>query len=885
MKYLLNLVLLENGHLVAEKEKVATLPQAQLQFQGKVAEAFEKSPELALMIMGFQSTDSRFLPSFNFWLKFSQLWLEQLRRLPVLEDKREKITLIFPDQEVFELIEDAPFFTGSEYLNSEILKEWWQRLTGFFKKEIKGFKGSVEAFFKQFSDDIHLVGKIHFHLVENRKGSAAPFAFLATYSAGYNENDQLQHRPLQYAMTEYADDQEQLVELLTTVYSVAEESKMINELVDSGELFYPLSLTQNEAYTFLKEVAVYERLGVLCRVPNWWRTSSGKSRLQINVGEKKASLVGLNSLVDFNGSIILGDAVLTPEEAEALLKQSEGLAFIKGKWIPVDHDQLRSTLDQWEQARQLAESNGITLGHAMKLLMNGGGGGAGLIDGEEDAIEVAYGEWLDSLLEKVRRPQKSAIVKTPKEFKATLRPYQQHGLNWLAQHNSIGFGACLADDMGLGKTVQILAFLSMLRRKKESGTSLLVVPSSLIGNWRNEILKFAPKISFAIAHKSGGEHAISTTKKPKNLESFDLVITTYGMVKRADWLKEFDWQYAILDEAQAIKNPGSQQTKAIKSLNSHNRLILTGTPVENKLSDLWSLFDFINPGLLGNKSEFSRLVKEHKGNPGHIRKVISPFILRRLKTDKSIISDLPDKIEMETYAGLTRKQMVLYQDIVENLKVSLEKTGGIERKGLVLSSLMKFKQICNHPDQFLGNKEFDSKHSGKFERLREICETIASKREKVLIFTQFKEITTPLADFLEKIFGRPGFVLHGGTSIKKRNEMVKTFQSDEYVPFFVLSVKAGGTGLNLTSANHVVHFDRWWNPAVENQATDRAFRIGQQKNVLVHKFVTEGTVEEKISLMIAEKQQLSNEILSEDSSVSLTEMSNEELIEMFTLGG
>jgi non-specific serine/threonine protein kinase len=324
----------------------------------------------------------------------------------------------------------------------------------------------------------------------------------------------------------------------------------------------------------------------------------------------------------------------------------------------------------------------------------------------------------------------------------------------------------------------------------------------------------------------------------------------------------------------------------VKELKAANRIVMTGTPVENRLSDLWSLFDFLNPGLLGSAREFAGfakgLAKNHEGY-ARLRKVIGPYILRRLKTDKSVIADLPDKVEMKTWSGLSKKQAVLYRKQVEDLRRTVEEADGIQRKGLILSALLKFKQICNHPDQFTGTGPFPESESGKFERLREICETIHEKRERALVFTQFREITEPLHRFLSGVFGREGLVLHGGTPVGKRKDIVSRFQDEEYVPYMVLSLKAGGVGLNLTAANHVIHFDRWWNPAVENQATDRAFRIGQKKNVLVHKFITKGTVEEKIDEMIEGKLKLSNEVIQSGSEAWITEMNNEELMQVFAL--
>ena len=342
-----------------------------------------------------------------------------------------------------------------------------------------------------------------------------------------------------------------------------------------------------------------------------------------------------------------------------------------------------------------------------------------------------------------------------------------------------------------------------------------------------------------------------------------------------------------MDEAQAIKNPATKQTRAIKRLQAGNRIAMTGTPVENRLGDLWSLFDFLNPGLLGNGRQFKafcRTLKDDSQGYARLRRVISPYILRRLKTDKSVIADLPDKVEMKTYAALSKKQVALYEGLMADIAASLEQSEGIQRRGIILSSLMKFKQLCNHPDQYLGTGAFREHDSGKFARLREIGETVLAKREKMLVFTQFKEMTQPLHDLLADIFGRGGLVLHGSVAVGKRKGLIERFQNDrDYIPFMVLSLKAGGVGLNLTQANHVVHFDRWWNPAVENQATDRAFRIGQQKNVVVHKFLTRGTIEERIDAMLVEKSDLFDKVVAGSGENWLTEMDNEELLGMLRL--
>jgi non-specific serine/threonine protein kinase len=486
-------------------------------------------------------------------------------------------------------------------------------------------------------------------------------------------------------------------------------------------------------------------------------------------------------------------------------------------------------------------------------------------------------------------PEGLATVDPGRELRGTLRPYQQVGVRWLRLLSRLGLGACLADDMGLGKTIQVLALLLADRNeiKVSRRPSLLLAPASLLANWAAEIERFAPTLTSVIAHPSAMPVDEVKSLAPEKLSAVDLVITSYGSLLRIPWLARTSWHLVVLDEAQAIKNPAAKQTRAAKALEARARIALTGTPIENRLGDLWSIFDFINPGLLGSAKAFTGYTKrlaDAPGSPyGPLRNLARPYILRRLKSDKSVISDLPDKTEVKAFCQLSRRQAALYQQAVKELAEKLGDAEGIRRRGVVLAFLMRFKQICNHPSQWLGDGAWAENDSGKWARLRELCEVIAAKQEKALVFTQFREVTAPLASFLGGVFGRPGLVLHGETEVKKRKALVTRFQEDESVPFFVLSLKAGGSGLNLTAASHVVHFDRWWNPAVENQATDRAFRIGQTKNVLVHKFVCRGTVEEKIDALIESKKQLSTELLEGGAEVNLTELKDEELLRLVAL--
>jgi len=445
--------------------------------------------------------------------------------------------------------------------------------------------------------------------------------------------------------------------------------------------------------------------------------------------------------------------------------------------------------------------------------------------------------------------------------------------------------------MGLGKTLQVIALLLQVKKsEKGRSPSLLVVPASLVGNWRAEVEKFAPSLKIFCAHRS----QVSATELDcieEHIKGCDAVVTTYSMLRRLDGISERKWNLLVLDEAQAIKNPGSGVTKTVKGIDARVRLALTGTPVENSAGDLWSLFDFINPGLLGTSAAFAKKTKElaKDGGSGYapLRKLVSPYILRRLKTDKSIIDDLPDKTEVRSRTGLTKGQAALYRKGVQQLAKDLAdpEIEGIQRNGLVFSYLMRFKQVCDHPSLWTGSGNFLEKDSGKFTRLRSLAEEISARGEKMLVFTQFREMTAPLSSFLEEVFGRPGLVLHGGTAVSRRQKLVGQFQEPAGPPHFVISLKAGGTGLTLTAASHVVHFDRWWNPAVEDQATDRAYRIGQKRNVLVHKFVCPGTIEERIDQLIEEKRELATELLGSGAGAEklLSAMGDEELLNFVRL--
>ena len=883
----LTAAILPNGHVELEWSSVKNpIGRDQRLLQDELWKRIVEDYESFLLFLGLSDRSVPLSLSLDYWRKVTGRFAEELVRTPDLEVLRHKATVVLEDADATEMLDAAPFMAGFEYLSRDLLDALWSLLNGTFQRQVQSYKGSVAEFIRTLSPKVHLVGRVFFHLVESKK-DAYPFAFLATYSTRLDQKSGCKHVPLKHALTEYGADSRKLLDLLTTVHQAASESQFLSGVLDSGEIFHPLALSTGEAYTVLKEIPIYEQAGILCRIPNWWKNRAAGLRLNIQIGEARPSSLGMDAILDFNAGLLLGSAPISEEEARRLLDESEGLAFIKGKWVEVDREKLEQTLRAYEKAEKLMAQEDLTLREAMRLQLDADRA-LGLSE-EDIEVEVSQGQWLESVIARLRDPRHIDSIRLPGRFKATLRPYQRQGLDWLCFLDGLQFGALLADDMGLGKTVELLAMLSVRTARKSrrgSKTSLLILPASLIGNWTAEIERFLPSLRYFVAHPSGGTDKDVLRHGPA-LEEVDLVITTYGLCQRYAWLQDVQWDLVILDEAQAIKNPGTKQTRAVKKLRARNRIIMTGTPIENRLSDLWSLFDFLNPGLLGTAKEFrgySRKLNRDSSGYARLKRVVSPYILRRLKTDKTVISDLPDKIEMKTYAELSRKQVVLYQDLVKQLRQVLEEQpDGIRRKGLILASLMKFKQLCNHPDQYLGQGGFAELDSGKFERLRPICETIFEKREKMLVFTQFKEMTGPLKEFLDAIFGHEGLVLHGGTPVAKRRQMIDRFQGDEYTPFIVLSLKAGGVGLNLTAANHVVHFDRWWNPAVEDQATDRAFRIGQQKNVVVHKFVTKGTVEEKIDRMLTEKAELSRQIIPDSGETWVTEMDDKELIRLFTL--
>ncbi|MCX6873553.1 MAG: DEAD/DEAH box helicase [Verrucomicrobia bacterium] len=825
-----------------------------------------------------------------YWREFAGLWLTAFCH------RRSDAMATPGDAEMARFLETCPPLRGSEYLSLAVLQGLWQDFGTEVARQIAGHPQGTDGWLRETLPHWHLVGRVTFHMAENKRDAERPFAFLATYTSGLTPDGKARHVLLQQAIKEYAGAQNRasLLQLLEPVSLAAGKSPWLAAQVESGDIYRQQAWRPAEALQFLKAVRVFEECGLAVRIPDWWQPAAPpRPQVSVTVGGERPSALGLDSLLSFQIEVTLDGERLSREELEAL-RTAQGLVMVKGKWVEADAEKIQAVLKHWQDAQTMHFADGVSFQQALRLLS-----GSGIDPGEAKLLTleaqewsgIRAGPWLTDLLTRLRDPAQLDAINQHPDLHAELRPYQRVGVAWLYFMTRLGLGACLADDMGLGKTIQVLALLLHLKREHPAGgPALLVVPASLLANWQAEAAKFAPALQLFIAHPAGGEPAKLTALakgKTTALAKADLVVTTYGMLPRMPVLKAHPWRMAILDEAQAIKNPAAAQTQAVKEVNAKTRLVLTGTPVENRLGDLWSLFDFINAGLLGNGAAFSRFVKslsqQAEFHYAPLRRLVRPYILRRLKTDKSIIGDLPDKTEMTVWCQLTKQQAVLYQGVVEQLVTQLKTSDGMKKRGLILAALMNFKQICNHPSQFSADGHYNPSHSGKFTRLEELCLPIAERQEKILVFTQFTALIPALRQHLKGVFKRDGLVLTGQTPIKQRRTLVEEFQRDSGPPFFLLSLKAGGTGLTLTAASHVIHFDRWWNPAVENQATDRAFRIGQKKNVLVHKFVCRGTLEEKIDAMIEEKRGVADGVLAEGGEIALTEMSDAELLHLVSL--
>jgi SNF2 family DNA or RNA helicase len=646
-----------------------------------------------------------------------------------------------------------------------------------------------------------------------------------------------------------------------------------------------MTLTTAEAHEFLRHAApLLQAAGFGVQLPAWAGRKAVGLKLTTRSRSKKGgssraaadSGFGLQELVDFRVDLVIGDGVVDADELAELARLKVPLVRVRGQWVELDDRQLKAALRAVDRQRE----GEVTAGEALQQVVDGG---------EEDLplVEVDADGMLGDLLSG-QAAERLAAVPTPADFQGTLRPYQERGLSWLHFLARLGLGGILADDMGLGKTAQTLSLLLAERADAAERPlpTLLICPMSLVSNWQKETERFAPSLRVYVHH--GG-----TRKREDELlaavAEADLVLTTYGTALRdLPALRDIAWGRVACDEAQAIKNSGTRQSQAVRAIPARTRLALTGTPVENHLAELWSIMEFCNPGLLGPAKRFRRRfqepieVRQDADATAALKRATGPFVLRRLKTDRSIISDLPEKNEMKVWCTLTGEQATLYQAVVEDMMAVIADSEGIQRRGNVLSAMTKLKQACNHPAHLLKDGSRLPGRSGKLARLEELAEEIIEDGDKALIFTQYAEFGSLLQPYLAAQLDRPVLWLHGGLSKGKRDELVDRFQSDDEPMLFLLSLKAAGTGLNLTAANHVVHFDRWWNPAVEDQATDRAFRIGQSRNVQVRKFICTGTLEEKIDAMIERKKTLASSVVGTGEDW-VTDLSTDQLRDLFAL--
>jgi len=638
------------------------------------------------------------------------------------------------------------------------------------------------------------------------------------------------------------------------------------------------------AHRFLTSHApALEAAGFGVLLPAWWTRRGTKQRISVRAAVKSPKIqagggLSLSALVDFNWELALGGKKLPIDDLLALAELKAPLVKVRGEWVELDASQIHAAADFWRKQ----QPGQVPVGQVLRMAL-----------GATSAVEdlpfhgVRATGWVNDLLKRLEGKKKLEQLTAPEGFSGTLRPYQVRGCSWLAFLRQWGLGACLADDMGLGKTIQALALIERERAKGESRPVLLVCPTSLVNNWSKEAERFTPQLAVMVHH---GSDRRKREAFKEAAAAHDMVVSSYGLLQRdVDFLKDVEWAGVILDEAQNVKNPETKQSRAARSLSADYRIALTGTPVENHVGDLWAIMEFLNPGLLGTQSAFKTnffkpvQIQRDPQAAARLKRLTGPFILRRLKTDKSIISDLPEKMEMKTFCTLTREQASLYAAVLKEVETSLHEAEGIHRKGVILATLSKLKQVCNHPAHFLGDNSPVENRSGKVARLVEMLDEIIESNERALVFSQFAEMGKILQRHLQEVFGREVLFLHGGVARKKRDRMIGRFQDDDHgPPIFILSLKAGGTGLNLTRANHVFHFDRWWNPAVENQATDRVFRIGQTRNVQVRKFICAGTIEEHIDEMIERKTAVADEVIGAGEAW-LTELSNDQLKEIFAL--
>jgi non-specific serine/threonine protein kinase len=848
----------------------ATLDPGECPLPPSVRSAFGRGVGPGLFALATAEARDILQPGAGYWRRWAREFLFRLARRGGGGEPGGALVPLPGPEEIRGWVLDAPPVPGFDSWDEDAFRRLWRALEASVREGLGETGRDVPGWLAGLGGEWSRVGRVTFHLAENPRSESRPFAFLATVVHRFSEDVTEQHLPLGKAVRQAAEakDAAALRPVWEPVEKAARDHPFWRGLVESGDILRPLAWTPEEAYRFLQAVPAARDAGIAVRVPDWWEGGRPpRPRVVVELQPRgEGAVVGAGQVLAFRVRRALGDETLADEEWDRLLAAGQGLVLLRGKWVEIDPVRLEQALAHWRRVEEAAAEGRVGFFDGMRWIagFRGGPGGDGPTGaaGEESVVEPSgdFRRWLGEL----RDPDTAPEIDPGPGLRARLRPYQRKGLAWMHRLQAAGLGACLADDMGLGKTLQVIALLVATRRPGHP--SLVVAPASLLGNWRAELARFAPDLRVVVAHRSSLSSAGMETLE-RALPETDVVVTTYAMAGRWPVFASWPWDLLVLDEAQAIKNPAARQTLAVKRIPSRARIALTGTPVENGLTDLWSLFDFLNPGLLGGASWFAGAAERLRAS-GHrpLRKLVGPFLLRRMKTDPGVAEDLPGKIESRVDCFLTKGQAALYEVEVRHLAARLRGAAGDdrERRGAVLETLTRLKRLCDHPALLTGSGNFDAARSGKLVRLRELAAEIALRGEKVLVFTQFREMTGALAAQLEGVFRRPGLVLHGGVPVGRRAELAERFQTAGGPPFFVVSLRAGGTGLNLTAASHVVHFDRWWNPAVEDQATDRAYRIGQTRTVLVHRFRCLGTVEERIDALLEEKRDVARQIIGTD---------------------
>lgn len=723
-----------------------------------------------------------------------------------------------------------------------------------------------------------VIGDLNITIAHARGNPGLPFSFALHYIDGLSTTATVSFSsvrgPIQGAshVTGFGDY------LCGVLEKAAERSPTLSRLLDSQEIFAPCGLIPRDAHALLLDLPGLEEAGVHTKVPSWWeQRKPPRLASRTYLGGAPPTNSGMGGMLDVRTTYIVDDHELNRAEWCALVDESvNGLVKIRERWVELDRARIEEAMAAWRASEELRERGEVTFSEALTILDSPRENEPN--DLKEPSECFVAGPWLGRARSAIRRQEILDEFAPGREFFGVLRPYQRAGVAWLAMLSELGVGALLADDMGLGKTVQVIALIAGQRRRGRASPLLLVVPASLISNWQGEFEKFAKGIAVTVAHRNfdGMDNALSA----------DLVLTSYGTLRQHQQLRERDWDTVVLDEAQMIKNSSTKLARALKSLSAHRRVALTGTPIENHPGDLWSLMDFLNPGALGTATAFRKQWRLAQTDPRameELRAKVHPFMLRRRKTDPEIALELPEKVEVNAYCGLSGTQADLYSQVLVAQNWA-KKAEGVERSAAVLTTIQNLKQICDHPALYLRRGNYDPGISDKFLRLQRICEQIAASGEKALIFTQFATLTVPLAEHLGQVFGRSGLIFDGKTPLNRRSEIVAEFQRDDGPPFMVLTIKVGGLGLNLTAASHVIHFDLWWNPAQETQATDRVHRIGQSRRVVIHRLICRGGIEEKIDQLLQRKRAIAEELMGADvEEKSLARMTDEELLHLFEL--